>query len=61
MQPGKPNEFLGHLRRLPVDRPTFLRAVANWITTKLYLIRGEARRQRLSVSEYLCSQARAEP
>lgn len=54
-------KFLCHLRRFPVDRPTFLRAVASWITTKLYLIRGEARRQRVSVSGYLCSQARDEP
>lgn len=54
-------KFLCHLRRLPVDRPTFLRAVANWITTKFYLIRLEAGRRRVSVSDYLCSQARSEP
>lgn len=53
MVPETDPRFLCHLRRLPVDRPTFLRAVANWITTKLYLARSSASRQGVHVTDVI--------
>jgi len=46
-------QFLSHLRRLPLDRHQFLKAVSNWLTTKLFLARASASRQGVTVSDVI--------
>lgn len=55
METQREIQFLGHLRRLPLDRGQFLKAVGNWITTKVYLARASASRQGVGVSDVLRS------